>query len=212
MKGSKNPNYKFGQTTAHRKEYNSWRAMKERCDNPKYRAFERYGGRGISYCERWKDFGNFLQDMGKRPDGCTLDRIDNDKDYCPKNCRWATQTEQMRNSTKVSKAKVTKDMLEKAKCSMATVYKRLKLGWTLEKALNTPPENPRDVLRKKRLENHNRCPVCGKICPHKRDRYCCKEHFWLTRRENGTFSKEVNKYAKEEESKRTTARDQKPSY
>ena len=184
-----NPNYKFGQTVENRKEFNSWRAMKERCNNPKYHAYHRYGGRGISYCKRWENFGNFLKDMGKRPDGCSLDRIDNDGDYCPENCRWATQKEQVKNSTRVIHATVTKDMLLSAKCSMATVYKRLRQGWTLDDALNTPPADPRVVLREKCLATHNRCPVCGKLCPRKRDKYCCKEHFWLTRRKDGTFFK-----------------------
>ena len=78
--------------------------MKERCDNHEYRAYNRYGGRGITYCEHWKDFNNFLEDMGKRPKGCTLDRIDNDGNYCPENCRWADQKKQIHNSTRKTKA------------------------------------------------------------------------------------------------------------
>jgi hypothetical protein len=78
--------------------YRSWLHMKERCTNSRCHAYASYGGRGITVCERWSaSFENFLADMGKRPDGKTLDRIDNDGNYEPSNCRWATASEQRRN-------------------------------------------------------------------------------------------------------------------
>ena len=77
--------------------YNSWYNMKTRCQNPNYPDYEYYGGRGIKVCERWQDFENFLADMGEKPEGLTLDRIDNDGDYEPDNCRWATMKEQIQN-------------------------------------------------------------------------------------------------------------------
>lgn len=80
-------------------EYNTWQAMKARCNNPKHRAFQNYGGRGIRVCERWQNnFSNFMEDMGPKPTpDHTLERNNNDGLYEPSNCRWATQKEQMNN-------------------------------------------------------------------------------------------------------------------
>jgi hypothetical protein len=71
--------------------------MWQRCGNPKHPAFSRYAERGITICERWRSFECFLSDMGERPSGLTLDRLDNARGYEPGNCRWATRKEQIRN-------------------------------------------------------------------------------------------------------------------
>jgi len=78
--------------------YGTWSHMKDRCLNPKDKDFKHYGERGIKICKRWDKFENFLKDMGKKPEGLTLDRIDNNGNYEPSNCRWATQKTQTRNS------------------------------------------------------------------------------------------------------------------
>ena len=75
----------------------SWQAMTRRCREPKNNRYYLYGGRGITVCERWLSFANFLADMGERPEGKTLDRINVDGNYEPGNCRWATPKEQANN-------------------------------------------------------------------------------------------------------------------
>jgi hypothetical protein len=85
---------KKGQKTP---EYKIWIGMRTRCNNKKRKDYEDYGGRGITICERWENFQNFLLDMGRRPSNTTLDRINNDEGYNPSNCRWATNKEQANN-------------------------------------------------------------------------------------------------------------------
>ena len=90
-------------------EYIVWESMRKRCGNPKHMHFNNYGGRGISVCERWRDFANFFEDMGPRPSlKHTIDRVNNDGNYEPGNCRWATRSEQARNQ-RPRKRKVSQD-------------------------------------------------------------------------------------------------------
>ena len=107
--------------------YISWANMLNRCSSPNSPEFHRYGGRGITVCERWNDFRNFLEDMGIRPEGLTIDRIDNDRGYEPENCRWVTHKENNRNGigTKltIKKVKRIKQLLRDTKRSCAEIAK-----------------------------------------------------------------------------------------
>lgn len=80
--------------------YRTWQAMRARCHNPNAIHYDSYGGRGINICDRWNDFSNFLADMGERPNGKSIDRIDPNDNYEPTNCRWATAKEQTNNQRK----------------------------------------------------------------------------------------------------------------
>jgi hypothetical protein len=129
----------------YRGTYTSWALMKDRCVNKNYRRSDRYMGRGITVCKRWQGFENFLADMGERPPGLTLDRIDNDKGYFPGNCRWATWTQQQRNKsnnrllTFRGKTKTASEWAEQYGMTMSRLCRRIgRDGWPLEKALLTP--------------------------------------------------------------------------
>ena len=85
--------------------YNTWLLMRRRCKNPNTKEYKYYGGRGIKICPEWDDFWQFVEDMGDRPEGHTLDRINNDKGYSKENCRWATLIEQQNNKRLTKDAK-----------------------------------------------------------------------------------------------------------
>lgn len=123
--------------------YTTWRGMKERCRNPRNHKWADYGGRGITICDRWRDFAAFCADMGERPAGHGIERIDNAKGYEPGNCRWATQKDQCRN--KRNNVRIAHDGQEHCVAEWADrlgirrglIYARLRRGWPVDRALNT---------------------------------------------------------------------------
>lgn len=88
--------------------HKTWLNIRTRCNNPNNPSYPNYGGRGITICERWDDFWLFVEDVGERPDGCSLDRINNDGNYEPSNVRWATRKEQNSNKRRYKRRDGTK--------------------------------------------------------------------------------------------------------
>lgn len=124
-----------------------WRAMIARCHRTTATDYARYGGRGITVCDRWRtSYENFVADMGDVPDGYSIDRIDSNKGYYPENCRWIPLGEQARNrrnNTMLTYQGQTRCMSEWAELlnlDKTTIRYRLKQGWSVEKALSTPPK------------------------------------------------------------------------
>lgn len=128
--------------------------MRTRCNNARNHKFPDYGGRGIKVCARWDSFEAFLADMGQRPTPRhTIERIDNDGDYTPENCRWATAAEQARNrrSTKPvtinGETRLLTEWFEVAAVSPVGFYDRIRRGWSVEKALFTPSRTIKSAKR-----------------------------------------------------------------
>jgi len=138
-------NYSHGMSET--PEYQAWQSMKNRCFNPNTKYYSDYGGRGIGVCDRWKNSSeNFLADMGLKPTPKhSLDRIDNDGDYCLDNCRWATKAEQ-ENNKRTNKPLITignktytiVQWAKKMGFSASVIQGRLDMGWSKYKAVMTP--------------------------------------------------------------------------
>lgn len=141
FKGKKNVTHGMSYTGT----YVSWTAMKTRCLNFMDARFPTYGGRGIRICDRWiESFSNFLEDMGERPEGMTIDRIDGNGNYEPSNCRWATPMEQTLNREETvwvdydgERICIT-HLCKRFNISRCALEKRMKKGLTLDEALKTP--------------------------------------------------------------------------
>lgn len=128
-----------------RPEYEAWSQMLQRCTNPKSQSYPGYGARGISVCDSWRSFENFYRDMGPRPSNeYSLDRIDNDGNYEPGNCRWANRKEQCRNKRNNVRLAFRGETLclaewsERLGIKIGVLQDRLRLGWSAERTLTTP--------------------------------------------------------------------------
>jgi hypothetical protein len=122
--------------------YFVWKGMLERCQNEKHAAFRNYGGRGITVCERWQDFKNFQHDVGERPKGLTLDRIDNDKGYELGNVRWSTwrqQANNKRNTVILDIGLSLADACRSRSVNYRTAYARFAKGQNPLSAIGWPP-------------------------------------------------------------------------
>jgi|ERR1700730_477973 len=144
-------------------EYASWSSMHARCTDPKHKNYKNYGARGITVCERWDSFQNFMLDMGKKPNPkFVIERDEVNGNYEPTNCRWISRKDQGRNKrnsvfvTYQGKKMLLIDLVEELGLSRNAVYQRLKLGWTLAQAIALPLGSainrgrPRGSYRKKK--------------------------------------------------------------
>lgn len=143
IKGVKGLPKTHGQSRPRTPEYTTWGMMKSRCLNPKNKRYNRYGGRGITICARWlESFQNFYDDMGARPAGTSLERRDNDGNYEPLNCYWATPKEQQNNTcfnvriTHNGETKTVSQWAQQAGIPEHTFRYRLIRGWSIDEALS----------------------------------------------------------------------------
>ena len=127
------------------RSYTTWSDMVRRCHNKDHHQYKDYGGRGIFVCEEWHDFKVFYKDMGERPIGSSIDRIDNNKGYYKGNCRWADRKTQNNNTrqnrfiTCFGKTKTLQQWSDETGINAETISSRIKRNnWSLEKALSTP--------------------------------------------------------------------------
>lgn len=183
--GKNNPKYRHGGSLENRPEMNSYRGMMMRCYDAKYRAYHRYGGRGIKVCDRWRGddgFIHFLSDMGKKPTvKHSIDRIDSDGDYEPTNCKWSTQIEQTSHFSRnrfVTIGEVTKSVASWERdlgLTKGTFHNRIDRGLTEVDALLTP-------INKTGVNFHHHsnkkprslCRVCNKEAKTAKAKYCSR--------------------------------------
>lgn len=155
-KGIHSPSYRHGATSScwASKTYIAWSNMVQRTTNPKHKHFGAYGGRGIGVCERWLLFPNFLEDMGDKPDGLTLERIDNDQGYCPENCRWATRRDQTRNRRNTLRVQfrgtetTLGEVADKFSIPYHSIYNLLRDGYGLEEIVAIRTQTKDDMIHK----------------------------------------------------------------
>lgn len=135
--------------------YQVWAAIIQRCTNPAHRSYPIYGGRGIKICETWRNsFGTFLADMGERPPGSSIDRINGAGNYEPGNCRWASSKDQRLNTstarliTAFGDTKCLKDWESDARClcSRDTLRRRLNSGWPADVAISTRAQTTAEMM------------------------------------------------------------------
>lgn len=141
-------NHGYSQTP----QYRVWKAMRERCSNPNYRYYDRYGGRGIKVCERWNNYTLFLEDMGIRPLNGTIERVDNDGDYELSNCRWASRAEQSQNKSNnfqieyKGRVQNLSEWAVELNMSVSTLHSRLtRANLSIEEAFNEPIRRKNDI-------------------------------------------------------------------
>lgn len=132
------------------KIYNIWSGMKARCNNKKCNKYKYYGGRGISICSEWDSFTTFYKDMGDKPKGMSLDRINNNGNYEPSNCKWSTSSEQQHNmrSNIIFEGECAAEASRRLGGCKTLIHDRLKFGWSKKKAFTTPLQKKTNMIKK----------------------------------------------------------------
>jgi len=155
--GKRTPYKKHGMYTS--STYISWQSMRRRCAYPDSNGYESYGGRGIQVCSRWEEsFESFLADMGERPEGMTLDRIDVDGDYCADNCRWSSAKDQARNKSNTRRYMYKgedlrlDELADRSPVTQRVISDRIYNGWAVCDAVERPLDEVMSELSKRRLE------------------------------------------------------------
>lgn len=141
--------------------YRTWSNIIQRCENTKNPSFHNYGGRGIKICDRWRhSFQAFIEDMGPRPSGMSIEREDTNGNYEPSNCRWATRAEQARNTRAKrliefeGQMRHVAELAEQFGIAMKTIHWRASQGWTMEKVLSKDPHWNNSESQKKAVIAH----------------------------------------------------------
>jgi len=140
--------------------YKIWSNIKQRCHNPQNPRYKDYGGRGVTMCKRWRDnFEAFLLDVGDRPDDLTIDRIDNNRGYTPKNVRWVSRADNNRNSRRCVMVEINgvkkpiNVWCREHRIPYVTYKARRRLGWDIVRAVSTPPSIAhRNRFKKKHIK------------------------------------------------------------
>lgn len=136
------------------KTHSVWKSMRRRCDSPSQESYPLYGGRGISVCERWKSYENFLADMGEKPDGYSIEREDVNGNYEPGNCTWIPLARQQHNKrtsrflTHCGETMTMADWASKTKLTTTLICWRLAHGWDVDRTLSTPARPMKDLPRR----------------------------------------------------------------
>lgn len=169
--------------------YKCWWSMINRCVNPGSTAYHNYGGRGIKVCKRWMvSFDDFSADMGPRPSAKhSIDRIDNDGDYCPENCRWATCKTQRSNSrqnrylTAFGRTQILADWSREFGVKSTTIRERLEDGWTIEDAITKAPMQLRGDEKPNALLTDEQVRFIRRSCKKRGDCSRIAEQFGVSR-------------------------------